>query len=284
HIFVTTSTGAVAQRYGGGSSWAWDSIDGTILVGSPAVNYYPDTNEYDVYATGSNGGLYVKQYRNGAWGCCWTLINGPALRSGVSAMIDKYGHQHVFASGTNGAVYNIRNATAGADGKNGSWVFDNIGGTVLTHTPAVNYYAADNIYNVYATATNGHLYVKEYDGSGWDSSWTDLGDHNVTRGAAAMVDKYNHQHVFAVNDSGAIITLRNLNTGPDGDHGSFSSANIGGTVLTGTPKLQYLPSSNTYHVWAAGTDGTLWHKEYANGAWWTSYHDFSGTTSINATG
>ncbi|HEX8094872.1 MAG TPA: hypothetical protein VF542_13655, partial [Jatrophihabitans sp.] len=47
HIFVTTSTGAVAQRYGGGSSWAWDSIDGTILVGSPAVNYYPDTNEYD---------------------------------------------------------------------------------------------------------------------------------------------------------------------------------------------------------------------------------------------
>ncbi|HTZ45427.1 MAG TPA: phage tail tip lysozyme [Jatrophihabitans sp.] len=281
HIFASTTAGSIAERYDAANGWGWGSIDGTILTGSPAVNYFPDSNEYDVYATGNNGNLYVKDYVNGAWGGSWTLIDGPSLRAGVSAMLDKYGHQHVFATGTDGAVYNIRNGNVGGNGKNGSWTFDNIGGTILTRTPGVAYFAAANVYDVYATGTNGHLYVKEYDGSGWDGSWTDLGDHNFTQGAAAMVDVYGHQHVFAVDSGGAVVNVRNTDAGYDGDHGSFSFDSIGGTVLTGTPKLQYLPDSNTYHVWAAGTDGELYHKEYQSGSWWPSYHDFSGGTSIN---
>jgi hypothetical protein len=278
HIFVSTSTGAVAQRYENASGWTWDSIDGTVLTGSPAVNYYPDTNEYDVYATGTNGNLYVKEYRNGAWACCCTQIAGPALRPGLSAMIDKYGHQHVFASGTNGAVYNIRDTTAGPDGKNGSWTFSNIGGTILTGTPAVNYFPSTNEYDVYAVGTNGHLYEKDYTNGDWACCWSDRGDHNLAGGAAAMVDKYGHQHVFAVTTAGSIVNARNT-TGS-----TWTWDDIGGTVLTSTPKLLYDYDSNTYHVWAVGTDGILWHKEYVNSAWWPSYHDFSGTTSINAAG
>jgi len=277
-IFVTTSTGAVAERYDTPDGWSWGTIGGTALTGAPAVNYFPDTNEYDVYATGTDGKLWVKQYVAGAWGCCWTLIDGPALRPGVSAMLDKYGHQHIFATGTNGAVYNIRNADTGANGKNGTWAFGNIGGTVLTGTPGVNYYPASNEYYVYATGANGHLYLKKYDGDSWACCWTDLGDHNLAGGAAAMVDKYGHQHVFAVTTSGAIYNARNIS----GSTWTWDS--IDGTILTGTPKLQYVPTSNTYNVWAAGTNGVLYHKEYADDAWWTSYHDFSGTTSINVTG
>ena len=284
HIFVTTSTGAVAERYETSAGWGWASIGGTILTGNPAVNYFPDDNEYDVYATGTNGSLYVKEYVGGNWGSSWTLIDGPALRAGVSAIVDKYGNQHVFATGTDGAVYNIRNATTGADGKQGSWNFYNIGGTILTKTPAVTYFAGSNVYDVYATGTNGHLYVKEYSGGNWDGSWTDLGDHNFTSGVSAMVDGYGHQHVFAVNDSHAIVNVRNTIDGSDGDNGSWSYDSIDGTILTGTPKLQYLPGSNVYNVWAAGTDGELYHKAYDGNSWWPSYHDFSGGTSINATG
>ncbi|HTZ44617.1 MAG TPA: hypothetical protein VMB79_12215, partial [Jatrophihabitans sp.] len=112
-IFATDTTGSVVERYDTVNGWGWGDMNGTILTGATAVNYFPDLNEYDVYATGTNGNLYVKEYHGGGWDGSWTLIDGPSLRAGVSAMLDKYGHQHVFATGTDGAVYNIRNGNAG---------------------------------------------------------------------------------------------------------------------------------------------------------------------------
>jgi hypothetical protein len=279
HIFLSTSAGAVAQRYNTASGWTWDSIDGTILTGAVAVNYFPDNNEYDVYATGTNGNLYVKEYVGGNWGSSWTLIDGPSLQAGVSAMLDVYGHQHVFASGTDGAVYNIRNATIGADGKHGSWNFYNIGGTILAKTPGVNYFPATNEYDVYATGTNGHLYEKDYVNGNWAGSWSDRGDHNLAGGAAAMVDKYGHQHVFAITTGHVMYNSRNTS----GSSWTWDAL-PGSTTLLGTPKLQYDFDSNTYNVWAPGTDGELYHQEYASSAWFTGYHDFSGGSSINVTG
>jgi hypothetical protein len=288
-IFASTSAHSIVERYDGSSGWAWGSLGGTILTGAPGVNYDPSGNEYDVYAIATNGALYEKTYDSSGWDASWHDLGDHNLTGGVAAMVDRSGHQHLFATG-DGAFWNVRDTDGGTEPANHTWSFDKVDGSVLSGTPAVNYYPGTNEYDVYAIGTGGVLYEEDYVAGAWHTTFTNLGDKNLVKGVTAMIDTYGHQHVFGTASNGEVYNLRNSSIGNNANGDTAADwttspiPNGDGINLTTTPKVIYDAQTNTYDIWAGATNGDLYHQHYDTNGWWDTWHDFSGGTTTNVTG
>ncbi|MEO6116174.1 MAG: hypothetical protein ABIP33_07300 [Pseudolysinimonas sp.] len=167
HLFAINSNYHLEDGYHHGGAWTWSDLGGSV-VGTPAVTYNAATGRYDVFAAGTNGQLYQQMFLNGAWGG-WHSLGHSNFRTGVSAVLDRSGHYHVFAANTYDHL---------EDGYyNGSyWVWHDLGGQVVG-TPAVTYNAASNRYDLFAAGTNGAMYQQTYSGTAW-GGWNLIGGSN----------------------------------------------------------------------------------------------------------
>jgi hypothetical protein len=161
HIFATATNGQVYEdSLTPGASWTgWSSLGGTA-TGTPAVTYHD--GRFDLFAINVNGAMSHRIWDNG-WQD-WTSLGGafPA-DSGVTAVFN--GNYHIFATGTNGQVYEDSYVPGT------SWTgWSSLGGTA-TGAPSVTYH--DGRFDLFVKTPAGPMAHKIWD-EGWQD-WTSLG-------------------------------------------------------------------------------------------------------------
>ena len=145
------------------SGWSgWDYLGG-IMTSSPGATSRI-SNGITVFARGSDGAIWYRDYVGGSWGA-WTTIGGAvAANTGPAACSWGGGRLDVFVQCTNGALYH--------KSYTGTWSgWESLGG-ILTSSPAAATAAGSSRIDVFVRGNNNGLWQKTYNGV-W-SAWTSI--------------------------------------------------------------------------------------------------------------
>jgi hypothetical protein len=169
--------------YWNGAKWTWQNLgnDGESISPDriPAVINYQvgSVTHENVFVTGENGKLYLDYWNGAKW--TWVNLGNPpasnALDLGTPAVINyqvgSVTHENVFLTGSDGNLY--------LDYWNGArWTWENLGnrGQSLVSAPAViNYHKVGTTVtreNVFATGSDGNLYLDYWNGATLLPKWT----------------------------------------------------------------------------------------------------------------
>lgn len=116
HVFGrNVASRSLEQAWGASGAWSVQTLGGT-LIGDVAVLYLPELPAYSVWGIGVDGGLYQKNYVDGAWGG-WAAVPGAPgnFQGSVSVTRDRAGRYRLVGVSTKGDVLQAR--------WNGTWHF-----------------------------------------------------------------------------------------------------------------------------------------------------------------
>ncbi len=177
------------------------------------------------------------------------IMYGSQYQSTASAVSWGANRLDVFYRATNGSV--------GHQAWGGAWVAGNLGGVILGAPEAVSH--APNRLHVFVRDTNRKLRVKEFDNSGWDTSWVHLGNETLASDPTAVSWGQNHVAIFAKHDDGSVRVKTWNGT-------SYSAwVNLGGYSKGPIEAVSW--QSGRLDVFTVGLDGALYHKWFRDGSW-----------------
>lgn len=169
---------------------------------------------------------------------------GGYIISNPDLIVDNQGRLHAFAAGGDHALW---------DNINGDWV--GLGG-----------YISSDPYAVKDLQGRLHILARGADNGLWDNifntalgtaGWHGLGGY-LTSNPSAVVNPSSGILDISVRGGDNALWLRNLN--PSSLSGGWQS---GGGYITSNPNMIYDNLGN-FHVFARGSDGSLWDKRYVN--------------------
>jgi hypothetical protein len=270
-----------------GTTWKWSDLSSPSVgvASAPAVINYQyqapgGTLHENVFLIGRDGNLYVDSWNGTKWN--WADLHTPAggvLLTESSPAVINYQqnggtlHENVFAIGTDGNLY--------VDSWNGSkWKWSDFGdppsGVRIAGALAVtNYQAAGGalVENVFATGTDGNLYVDSWNGTKW--AWVAEGNPGVGIGSSPSVMNYQasggnlQENVFLVGLDGTLY-----NDHWNGSSWRWVTLGVPGLGVTAneiaTPAVgNYQEAGGTLDqcVFVTGSDGKLYNDDYNGGGW-----------------
>jgi uncharacterized protein YkwD len=266
----------------------WESLGG-MVQSTPGVSSWGATRA-DVFARGSDNGLYQKTWNGAAWSN-WTALGG-ILTTGPGAVDWGTNRIDVFVRGSDNQLYHkASDGTAwsvwqalggiltssptvaswssnrldvfvrGTD--NALWhkwwdgvrwsVWENLGGTLTSDPAAVSW--GPNRIDVFARGTDNGLWQKSWDGTRW-STWQAHGGTLVSAPAAASCTS-GHLDVFAVGSDYALYQMSSAGTwGPWVRLGGLWASGPGAACRRGTTTLDLVEHGNDEALWHATIAGT----------------------------
>lgn len=256
HVFVRTSTGAVAERTLQGSTWSGlTSLSGTVY-GGPAASAIGATTTA-VVAIGTNNAVFRKTVTDAGATSGWTSLGGLATsRPGVT--VAPNGVESVVIRGTNGQAF-LRQRTGG---QWGSW--QSLGGLLAPVAPAAAVTATGAL-TVAIVGTDSAMWVKTRSAAGIWSAWRRIGGGvNADIALGTNADKSRLVAVIRGNTTqNGYVSVGNA------DATSWTGwTNIGGTLASG-PTITVRGSA--VEVFVVGTDNRLYRKSAADGVRVTSW-------------
>jgi thiol-disulfide isomerase/thioredoxin len=167
HLFVQGTDQALwTKYYQSASGWSgWQSLGGS-LTSSPAATS-PGSGLIDVFARGTDGAVWYKDWNGAAWSSWHSLGGQIPAGTGPAACSWGSGRVDVFVQGTDGAMY--QKVWNGSSWSN--WIY--LGGS-LTSSPAAATAPGSSSIDVFARGTDGAVWYKDWNGAAW-SSWHSAG-------------------------------------------------------------------------------------------------------------
>ncbi len=250
--------------------WVIGSL--TAQPGSYISAVSRDPYKLDVFAVGSDGGIYTAAYdanvSNGAWRGWWQILGGvAACGTEVSAITRDPNQLDIFVIGTDGNVWTAAwNQNVASGNWQGWWQLGSIGQRVTTVKAVKS--ASDRIH-VFATILNGSVYSKEWSGANGWSAWRRIGTLTAEPGAKAypVSRATGYVDVFIVSLDQHVHTSY-WNTGMT--RNAFSSwVDLGSGCTQGTQVSAVAKDANTLDVLAISGNGTaVWDRTWtASGGW-----------------
>jgi hypothetical protein len=245
-------------------SWHYDNVGGGTIVGDPALSS-SGYKKLDIFVRGLDNNLWQKWSLDG--GVSWSAFQnisavvGGSIASSPGSVSWGVGRVDIVARMPNGSV--------GHWYHNGSWNFENLGGTIVGD-PEI------------ASTGNGHLnvFVRGEDGNLWQK-WT-------SDGGASWSGFQNLSAVLGgpiASGPGAVSALANSLTVvarlPDSTVGVWSWVNnawsfqsLTGQIL-GDPDIAS-SGSGRVNIFATGLDNNLWQK-WTTGSGWYGWQQLSAS-------
>ncbi len=272
------------------------------LQGIPSASSFMQSNNFvlDVYVTGSNGHLYEFWYQYGSWhygdltySSSWYYSSAPSAIS----FQDKSGNldHAVFGTGTNGNIY-FSKWIQGI-----GWKYINI--SSMAGIANISFYGSqpnghwepfqgNGVLDVYAVATNGHLWELYTTDSGttWQASDLSQGLTFMGTPSAYTYTDYSmtsiYHLVYVLGTNRHLYEL--LWSGSASSGGYWSITDI--SAETGiTPALTYSPNAHAFlqngavdnDVYVTDTSGVVW-EFLQQGSWTVVRHPANATGSPSA--
>jgi outer membrane protein assembly factor BamB len=229
---------------------AWTAVGGVITSGPDPSSW--GTTRTDVFARGSEGGLWDATWNGTSWS--WTFLGGlinadPGAVSWGTNRID------VFVRGIDNALWH-----RSSDGV--SWAaWEKLGGVITSGPDAVS--TSPGQLDVFVRGTEGGLWRVSWNGTTW--SWTFVGgritsDPGVVASSATRID------VFVRGTEGGLWQTS--------WNGSAWSWNFLGGVLGTGPDAASCAAGHV-DVFATGTEQGLWQRGF-NGTSWGPWQFLGG--------
>lgn len=249
--------GIFALDYGGGAPelWnllaakfttttLWTSLNG-ILTSGPGVSTW-GASRTDVFARGSDSGLWQSTSTGSAWGA-WAPLGG-IISGDPGAVSWSTGRIDVFARGGDGALYHRY-----SDGTNWSG-WEALGGG-LNAGPTVSSWAPQRL-DIFVVGHDNSLWHKSWDGNHW-GAWEPLGGV-LTSAPTAVSWGPNRIDIFARGADNGIwhMDWANRWSGWEPLGGLFTSAPAAASCTSGH-----------LDVFAVGLDHGLWRKSWIGNQW-----------------
>ncbi len=251
-------------------NWGWS---GWASLGKPTTGSLTSspcaisrqTGTIDVYVRGTDGAVWERPYYSGTWHD-WYIVGGQVAAGTGPGASGWSGREDVFIEGTDGAMH--QTTWTSSSGWSSGWV--NLGGHLTSSPGAVS--RSSGIISVYVRGTDGAVWERPYSSGAWQG-WYNLGGVLAPgTGPAVSAWQYyqgsrlvNREDVFVVGTNGAMYQK----TWTAGSGWTTTWANLGGK-LTSSPTAATMQYS--IEIYARGTDGYLYLKEYFSGGW----HAWSG--------
>ncbi len=251
-------------------NWGWS---GWTSLGKPSTGNLTSspcaisrqTGVIDVYVRGTDGAVWERSFSSGTWHG-WYEVGGQVAAGTGPGASGWSGREDVFIEGTDGAMH--QTTWTSSSGWSSGWV--NLGGHLTSSPGAVS--RSSGIISVYVRGTDGAVWERPYSSEAWQG-WYNLGGVLAPgTGPAVSAWQYyqgsrlvNREDVFVVGTNGAMYQK----TWTAGSGWTTTWANLGGK-LTSSPSAATMQYS--IEIFARGTDGYLYLKEYFSGGW----HAWSG--------
>jgi len=265
-LFIVDDNG---NLYFGDDEIGWSGVTPVVqpcapLIGTPsAIMGAP--NEFDVFATGSDGNLYHFWQENNQW-------NGPELHAAPanvtflnspSAVGDGPSTTEVFMVGSDGKLYHT--GWTLATGWWGPLLVEN-----SSSTPAITYAAhltgspsagvnGLNPIDVFAIGADGNLYHAWYYEAKWNGM-ENLGGSILAGSPCLVLHGPSNLEVFSIGTDGNLYHINWV------DGSWWGQSNLGGGNLVGSPSAT-APTSSTIEVAATGSDGNFYHFWFDGSNW-----------------
>ena len=234
----------------------WETTGGILTSGAHAASWGP--GRLDVFARGSDAGLWHTWWINGVWQGRWESFGG-ILESDPRVVSWGNGRLDVFAVGTDYQLWHawwINGTFQGWEPQGYPPANGNVPGAMCG--PAVSSWGPNRL-DVFVRDTNGALWHHWFDGK-WEG-WENLGG-SLESDPSAVSWGPNRIDVVARGTDDAVW------------HYWFDGAwhccdSVGGSA-TSAPEITSR-GAGTLDVFSRGTDAALWHR-YFNAGWsnWTS--------------
>jgi C1A family cysteine protease len=223
----------------------WEDLGGVILSGATAASWA--ANRLDVFATGTDNGMWHRWWDGVAWRG-WESLGGvvedtPAAVSWGPNRID------CFVRGTDNALWHKWWDGSGWRG------WESLGG-IITSSPAVASWGPNRL-DVFAKGADNAMWHLWWDGTGW-RGWESLGGV-IDGGPAAVSWGANRIDCFARGTDNALWHRW-------WDGGAWRGwESLGGVIFSGPTAASW--AANRLDVFAKGTDNAMWHRWWDGGAW-----------------
>jgi hypothetical protein len=224
-----------------------------------------------VFARGSNGGIWSDLQATTAWGG-WTSFGGPATFTAPTVAQNAGGQLEVFDVAANGQMYHDFQTAP-----NGGWSgWSSIGGTLSYAAPAVGRNSNGSL-ELFAKGTDGAVWTATQSSSspsGW-TSWSSMGG-SVTSPPVVGQNVSGYLEIFATGTGGAVF--HDYQTVPNGGWSGWSS--IGGSLAAATPSVG-LNTNGSLEVFALGTNGAVWTatQSSSSGSGWTAWSSLGSSVT-----
>ena len=254
----------------------WRLGDLTVAPGSNvhAVSRSPD--RLDVFAVGSDFGIYTSGWSPGTGWTPWQQINGGVAAPGTSVfgVSRSTDHLDIFAVGTDHGIYTAAWEPDFTDGWHGWWQIN--GGVAAPGTSVFGVSRSTDHLDIFAVGTDHGIYT-----AAWEPDFTDgwHGWWQINGGVAApgtsvfgVSRSTDHLDIFAVGTDHGIYTAAWEPDFTDGWHGWWQIN--GGVAAPGTSVFGVSRSTDHLDIFAVGTDHGIytaaWEPDFTDGwhGWW----------------
>jgi hypothetical protein len=233
-------------------------------VGGPVVDD-PDSGDLEIYAVGTGGGLYERDWNPARGWSVWISLGG-SVTGTPSAIYDPVtGNLEVYVRGAGGSLFE-----KAWNARHGWFGWADLGGSVIG-SPAVAYDPLSRSLEVYAVGTGGAVFQRSFRPGGTWSAWADLGG-SVTASPAAVYDPVGkHMEVYIRGAGGPLYE-----NAWDPASGWSGWVDRGGAV-TGTPDAIYDPLTRNLEIYAVGTGDAVYQRAFRPSGTWTGWSNLGGT-------
>jgi V8-like Glu-specific endopeptidase len=208
----------------------------------------PAAGKFSVFGSGLDDALWVRRFVNGSPVDDWCSLGGTII-SAPAAVSQASGKLAVFALGTDHAVW-YRTQTRDGGCSDGSWTDWQYLGGYSNEAPAAASWGGDQMH-VFIKDTSNAFNYKWFNGSAWDSNWTNIGG-NFLYGPSVVHSSGGKLEVFGIDQNHAVAHRRWF--------GSWSTtwSNLGG-YCTASPATDSMGGVQL-NVWVRGGDNGIWHR------------------------
>ena len=257
--------------------------DGALTSSPQPVMVAGVANRLDVFALGTDQGIWWTSLQRGAWSEWMPLQSPPGGARGQPAGVSwGAGRYDLFVRGADDRLWQRFTVDWGTTWS--QW-FQPLGPSgLLADAPSVSARGPGRL-DVLVTGTDGLVYQRFYDSLEWNSGW-------IPRGAPPGMTAAGRPTVASWNANRVDVFV----TGTDSrlwqtywDGAAWSPwimpPGAGGGVLTASPSV-VSPASGSLALFGRGTDGGLWVIGYGGGASWSSWQRLGAAndSSVGAPG
>jgi hypothetical protein len=235
----------------------WSSLYGVLTSGAGASSW--GASRTDVFAVGSDRGLWQNTWNGTAWGG-WGPLGG-IITAGPGAVSWSSGRIDVFVRGQDGALYHRY-----FDGTR--WAgWEGLGGG-MNYAPAVASWAAGRL-DIFITGNDNQLWHKYWDGRSW-GAWEPLGGV-LTSSPSAVSWGPGRLDIFARGSDNQMWHMDWHGNGWSGwgpMGGGFISGPAAASCAAG--RLDVFAVGMDQGLWRDAWNGTQWSGWQRQGGYWTS--------------
>jgi hypothetical protein len=286
NMFEMGGNGHSYQSYekSNGSFTDWAAIAGSFpggsLQGSIAALPAPASDKLiNAFAMGSNGHLYQSYQKSSGSFTSWAAVAGSFpggfLEGSISALAAPASDNliNVFALGSNGHLYQSYEKSNGSFTGWAAIAGSFPGGSLQGSISALAAPASDNLINVFALGSNGHLYQSYEKSNGSFTGWAAVagsfpgGSLQGSISALAAPASDNLINVFALGSNGQLYQSYEKSNGSFTGWAAVAGSFPGGSLQGSIAALAAPASSNLINVFAMGSNGQLYQSyEKSNGS------------------